>query len=215
MPDLHDSIMQTTSVPYFFRLSAELRNQIYSLVVIEAGKTVDIVKTEDKSTLPPGLIQTCRRLRSVAAPMYYGSNHFEVWKDKQDDSCATTLLAWLRCVPPQYRELLRTVQVNANDFPLHPLRELWISASPMLILLARGGQPLPAPEPCVRTEWLPVFHFMKAYGLDVTGWTLFERDSNEAVRIHEIPDMLVTIRKAEETFKPIKARTRERQHRMK
>lgn len=207
--------MPATFVPFFFRLSPELRNQIYSLAVIESGKTIDIVRSEDKPTLPPGLTQTSRRLRAEVSPMYYGNNRFEVWKDKQDDSCATTLLTWLRCVPPQYRELLRTVQVNANDFPLHPHRGLWTSASRMLVLLARGGQPLPAPEPCVRTEWLPVFHFMKAYGLDAAGWSLFERDSYEAVRIHEIPDMLVTIRKAEETFKPIKARTRERQHRMK
>lgn len=74
----------------------------------------------------------------------------------------------------------------------------------MLILLARGGQPLPAPEPCVRSEWLPVFHFMKAYSLDVTGWTLFERDRYEAVKIIEIPDIVVTIGRAEVTSSQLK-----------
>ncbi|KAI5363554.1 hypothetical protein Slin14017_G055180 [Septoria linicola] len=78
--DQQTELEVTKSRINFFCLSAELRNQIYELVLVE-NRSIDIDPSKlwwETSTRrsPPGVLCTNRQVRKEALPIYYGSNTF-------------------------------------------------------------------------------------------------------------------------------------------
>ncbi|KAF2173706.1 hypothetical protein M409DRAFT_15980 [Zasmidium cellare ATCC 36951] len=67
---------------HFFRLSAELRNQIYRDVLVEKEQiNIDTRGRPGMSTnvfAQPGFLQTCLQIQSEASSIYYGENRFVV-----------------------------------------------------------------------------------------------------------------------------------------
>ena len=69
----------------FFRLSPEMRNMIYDLVIVEHEDPLWVTARQTRSTpdigpspTPPPLAQVCHQLRHEALPVYYGVNDFSI-----------------------------------------------------------------------------------------------------------------------------------------
>ncbi|GIZ48442.1 hypothetical protein CKM354_001150200 [Cercospora kikuchii] len=67
---------------FFFKLSAELRNEIYELALVKSG-TAKITK---ENFAQPGLLRTCCRIRAEAIKIYYMQNTFSIRIDRLDAS---------------------------------------------------------------------------------------------------------------------------------
>ncbi|KAK5709313.1 hypothetical protein LTR17_019884 [Elasticomyces elasticus] len=86
--------MATVQGSPLLKLAAELRNAIYSEVLIEPGE----IKIR-KHAMPP-LVQTCRQVRTDTLQLYYANNTFRVGDGGgyQVDFCERHIFPWLRCI---------------------------------------------------------------------------------------------------------------------
>jgi hypothetical protein len=64
--------------PPFFKLSAELRNGIYGLILPGGIGWKILVSQDTEPNTEPALLQVNKQIRAEAASLYYGSNIFEV-----------------------------------------------------------------------------------------------------------------------------------------
>lgn len=102
------------------RLPAELRNTIYTLVLVTGKETV-LCETNDNESFhwqPPALLHACSQLRLEASPIYYAANIFTVncklrenFEELHERTDAA-LAAWLRdALDAQARSLVREVRL--------------------------------------------------------------------------------------------------------
>lgn len=66
----------------FFELSAELRNEIYELALVES----DSIEVTKENVAQPGLLRTCRQTRAEAIRIYYMQNKFSFTLHRLDAS---------------------------------------------------------------------------------------------------------------------------------
>lgn len=92
-----------------FGLPAELRNTIYSLVLVESSQVVISVERRNQ---PPALLATCTQVREEAASIYYSLNHFHfLVSDAESD----TPLLWLS---PRNDQVLRSIKKFTIEYSL-------------------------------------------------------------------------------------------------
>lgn len=90
------------------KLSPELRNPIYEMVLIESA-SIDICRMQQQ----PGLTRTCRELRVESVSMYYFRNSFLYTTKSQDgDKGLDRLISWFMHIGPQNCAELRHVCVT-------------------------------------------------------------------------------------------------------
>lgn len=112
---------------FLLRLPAELRNIIYELTLVidrpihvYNNCTCDKLRLKKQSRpkskgcpycgknkgLPsPALLRTCRRLRSDASSLYYGSNSFQCRGELE------TLCRWLKAIGPEQTTMIREIRL--------------------------------------------------------------------------------------------------------
>lgn len=114
----------------FFRLPAELRDQIYEDVFLRGVTTVD-------STRPttPGLLLVSRQVNDEATMTFYRHTTFsfaEHWSPLTLPMFARKLAAWLRRIPFERRKQIRHITflmclpMKWFDRPHHPSEEDWV-----------------------------------------------------------------------------------------
>ncbi|EMC97670.1 hypothetical protein BAUCODRAFT_23917 [Baudoinia panamericana UAMH 10762] len=99
----------------FGRLAAELRNSIYECALIEDAE-IDV--TSFPRTYPtPGLLHTCRQLRSEATAIYYSRNCFLLRCFKVHNPA----LKWVFAIRQEQARFLRRIKVKSEDarYPNH------------------------------------------------------------------------------------------------
>jgi len=112
-----DNLLQ----PPFLRLPAELRNRIYNEVLLETEAIpikLAVGFMSYRSWKPPGILRTCRTIRSEAAPIYYGSNTFKLdaieymYGVKKQRKAVKRLQPWFKGLGNLQRNMLRTVYLG-------------------------------------------------------------------------------------------------------
>jgi hypothetical protein len=91
MPRAQVQPIEPPSSP-FGRLSPELRNQIYELVLLEAAP-IDIIAEQR-----PALLHTCPQLRQEALGLYYHQNAFTFTTTSTDENALRDITRWLKCI---------------------------------------------------------------------------------------------------------------------
>lgn len=140
-------------------LPAELRNAIYEMAVLEEDAIdVNIKPVSSRSPnsdsghwpswKPPALLQTCRQVRSEAAPIFYGNNTFAVsrWRFMRDASGLLILIKWLSLIGAESRALLRDIHIR--DHALSDLDTLQLEKRLIKEGLALYDVSLPATQIC-------------------------------------------------------------------
>ena len=89
----------------FSKLSAELRNKIYELVLI-GNQPIDL-STQSQ----PNLSGTCKLIRSECLPMYFGSNKFEYSTTSGGHSGFQGLMIWLKRIGRRNHSKMRSVRI--------------------------------------------------------------------------------------------------------
>lgn len=157
-------------LPCLLSLPAELRNEIYTLVLADPTQKVHQITNQDFKSLPiPGLLQTSRQLRREASPIYYSAHQFDFWLQRPHHSLKSTdtpftkpLLAWLHTISPYNLALIPSLRLTlapkpSTTFPL--------DAPPTL------RRPFPTlnhePPANAHEAWLALFRFYRANGLDL------------------------------------------------
>lgn len=96
----------------FFRLSAELRNRIYELALVEKGH----VKIQDglgsPPERPPALLHTCRQIRAEALPIYYKQNTFLVVFNRDSRYFKSTIGNWLCDIGRKMTSLIPEIKIR-------------------------------------------------------------------------------------------------------
>ncbi|KAK3626266.1 hypothetical protein LTR56_019937 [Elasticomyces elasticus] len=90
------------------KLAAELRNAIYSEVLIKPGVT-----RVQRLIMPP-LVQTCRQVRADSLQLYYANNTFHVGDGSCDpqEFCDEQLLPWLRSIDVSAVKTLSKIRID-------------------------------------------------------------------------------------------------------
>lgn len=113
------STMETTTSG-FLRLSAELRNQIYTLAVVEDSpirlcclkrgtQQLYQYKSYENVSQPP-LLRVNRQTRNEALAIFYGGNIFE-------SNRTEPVVQWLEQIGPENRSFIRELRGFAIDIP--------------------------------------------------------------------------------------------------
>jgi hypothetical protein len=87
--------------PHFLDLPAEIRNQIYELVVISKG-IIGYAR-------PPNIAQVSQQVRRESLPIFYSNNIFNV-------QSASSLNAWIPSISEPNRHLIRHVTCHGTAF---------------------------------------------------------------------------------------------------
>lgn len=103
----------------FARLPAELRNHIYDLALVDAGR-IEVNRNLSTHWNPPPLLQACRQLRNEASPVYYGNNTFTI----EHWNALKALETWLRAIGPDARGFLRKILMGCGYEALGPEKGL-------------------------------------------------------------------------------------------
>lgn len=113
-PPTRSTAEQNQSAPSLLGLSAELRNRIYEYTLAYALKERERsftprchVSSDGHQEQQPGLLRTCKQIRSEALSIWYESTIFlsQVTTEKSDGP-----LLWLSRVAKPYRKLINSVE---------------------------------------------------------------------------------------------------------
>lgn len=121
-------VVQTS--PLLRRLSPELRNMIYEAALI-ATEDQDI-NTEQQQ---PGLIRTCREIRSEATAIYYHGNVFAFTTTSGGDDGLDPVTQWLRRIGPKHCRHLKDLHVQIGAANGIMLKDPESSESPWASLI--------------------------------------------------------------------------------
>ncbi|KAK4902799.1 hypothetical protein LTR27_000738 [Elasticomyces elasticus] len=88
------------------RLSAELRNGIYELVLLSED-SIDM-RTESQ----PGLAKTCRQIRKECIQIYYGQSKFGFVTASTQDDALEGITQWLERIGSDHCRTLRTIKIK-------------------------------------------------------------------------------------------------------
>jgi hypothetical protein len=109
----------TNSDKSFFRLAAELRNRIYTYVLVDdilVEKGMIMVSQDPifQACRPPALLHTCRQVRKEASGIYFSQNAFTVIPNRsgKEDTSEQSLVTWLQVLGVVQIALLRDVKVD-------------------------------------------------------------------------------------------------------
>ena len=109
------------------KLPSELRMTIYELILIEPARIRITGRRGDPQVWRmPGLLQTCRQLRTEASPTYFQSNTFEVFplsyskRDRYDELILITIWdmisEWLQGLENLHRPMLRSICMDGTGY---------------------------------------------------------------------------------------------------
>ncbi|KAI5363555.1 hypothetical protein Slin14017_G055190 [Septoria linicola] len=142
----------------FFSLSAELRNTIYELALVNKSSIVihripitnPVGPRRYSSTKTPALLAVSRQIRHEAAAIYYGANSFlqAVHTPNYRPDSRTALALWLKSLPDDHAALIKGMEFRLinRDGPasnlLDILRHVESSLTPDLDDELPGGRSL-------------------------------------------------------------------------
>lgn len=123
------------------RLPAELRNEIYWLV-LEAQDPIQIYCVNkdffQARRVPLAITATCRAIRSESLGIFYASNTFELHPELRADPEAVEvvdLCAWVRAIGIKNFKLAKSVTIDVgevhefeDDSDIRPFRKAWVKA---------------------------------------------------------------------------------------
>lgn len=112
-------------------LPAELRNAIYSLVLVEPS---DIVISTKHYSQPPALLATCRQVREEASSLYYSLNRFHFMVS---DSQPNTPTLWLSQLPPKALRSIKTFTLEST-LDAHTLADIATTVQAVMDATAAG-----------------------------------------------------------------------------
>ncbi|KAK5715099.1 hypothetical protein LTR15_010515 [Elasticomyces elasticus] len=90
------------------KLSAELRNNIYELVLLSED-SIDI-RTETQ----PAIARTCRQIREECIQIYYGQSKFEFVTASAQDDTLDDIAHWLERIGPEHCRVLSTIKIKTG-----------------------------------------------------------------------------------------------------
>ncbi|KAK5680346.1 hypothetical protein LTS10_007273 [Elasticomyces elasticus] len=90
------------------KLSAELRNSIYELVLL-SDDFIDI-----RTELQPALAKTCRQIREECIQIYYGRSRFEFVTANAQDDALDGITHWLERIGSNHCRTLRTIKIKTG-----------------------------------------------------------------------------------------------------
>ncbi|CAK3936123.1 Hypothetical predicted protein [Lecanosticta acicola] len=94
-------------------LPAELRNEIYELVLVSSGR-IELTTTRPKSLREPAFLAISRQIRTEATAIYYGSNTFCRKVYYNDGRRWSLLEKWLRKIGPERCSMLREMVISSG-----------------------------------------------------------------------------------------------------
>ncbi|KAK5739298.1 hypothetical protein LTR17_005404 [Elasticomyces elasticus] len=112
-PGIHPArasqIMATDEKPcLLLKLSAELRNGIYELVL----PTEDFIDIRMESQ--PAIARTCRQIREECIQIYYGRSNFEFVTASAQDDALDGMANWLERIGSDHCRALRTIKIKTG-----------------------------------------------------------------------------------------------------
>jgi hypothetical protein len=87
---------------FLYKLSPELRNNIYELVLVTSGKATQAdgkqttTSVEIITETQPALLRTCRQIRSEGLAMYYHHNIFKFTTTTADATALLPIVKWMK-----------------------------------------------------------------------------------------------------------------------
>ncbi|KAK5136595.1 hypothetical protein LTR08_002609 [Meristemomyces frigidus] len=95
--------MASRATCLLFKLPPEIRNNIYTLVLVSSREELIIEHTSS-----PALLRTCRQIREEASSVYYGRNTFLITNAER------LCLSWLFSRPAIMRSHIKTIRLYTN-----------------------------------------------------------------------------------------------------
>lgn len=164
-------------------LSAELRNQIYAMVLIEPCKVITIYQltqrdTHTKKTAMPGLLQTCRQIRSEASGIHYSSHKLFFFVPRLDIApryITQPVLDWLQTVDCMHLNSIPAISIRLSNYTRQPEHNaLWEEYRRLGYEAYKQG-------------WAPLVRFAESHAMDLSTWTVSLSLCQNLERLVDVP----------------------------